>query len=179
MAVVAVALVSERVRVLLFQAPLDTPAWLRHLIAALARGDKEQARALVDAAEPAWVATLAGRAMSEGVVPSEERFCQLRDQAFERLYALRALASLGSMTGFLGAVIELIWLMSGDHGLAGLQAGLPAKLALEAAALSMVIGVSITVFCFAALSILRKAAVDLIGDMQRAMEAVGAAGDGG
>lgn len=170
LAAAVVAIVVERTRTLLFRAPLDTRTWLRALHAAVADGDRDGARALARVARPAWVAEIATRALSAD--PAEraeldELLSDYRYEAFRRLRALRILASVGTASGFFGAVLELIWLFSGDHGLAGLQAGRVERIALEGAALSVAIGIAVSVFAFVSLGILKRAAATLITDVQK------------
>lgn len=164
-----VAIVAERCRTLLFRAPIETGPWLRAVRAALEDGDREAARALIDAARPAWVAEAAHRALHEGsddVEPLDDLLADYRYEAFRRLRALRILASAGTASGLLGGILEVIWLFRGDHGLMALEAGRVERIALEHALLAIAMGAAISVFAFASLGILRRAATALVKDLR-------------
>jgi len=170
LAVAAVALVVDRFRALLFRAPLDTKPFLAAVGHALEDGDVDDARSLAAAGRPAWVAEVVEIGLEATGREVMERAAEVRFEATQRLYALRVFASLGTALGFLGAMVELIWLMSGDHGLLALQAGLVERIAMERGILAMVLGVAISVFCLVALSILKKAAIALVQDVARASD---------
>ena len=175
LAAVVVYIVVERMRTLLFVAPLDTRPWLRALTAALADSDTEAARSLATRAKPAWVgraAELALRDDPEATGELDELLTDCKYEAFRRLRALRILASMGTASGFLGAVIEIIWLFEGDHGLAALSAGRVERIALEAAILAIALGIAISVFAFVSLGVLKKAALTLVTDLGKTVEAL-------
>jgi hypothetical protein len=130
----------------------------------------DDARALAEAGAPAWVPEVVGLCLAGEGLEALERVSDLKYEATKRLYALRVFASLGTALGFLGALVELIWLMSGDHGLLALQAGLVERIAMERAILAMAIGVAISVFSLVALSVLKKAALSLIRDVTKALD---------
>jgi len=168
LAAVVVAIVVDRVRVLLYQAPLDTAPWLRAVTSAAQEGEVGETRALVAAAGRAWAAQVARVAVDRPEdLPLEEIVSDLRYDALKRLGALQSLARVSTAVGFLGAILELIWLLSGDHGLLGLMAGLPEKVAAEGAMLSVTLGVATSIFAFSALSVLKRGALALMRDMGR------------
>ncbi len=170
LAVAAIGVVAERCRALLFRAPVDTKPFLKAIDRAVEDGDVDDARALAKAGAPAWVPEVVSLCLAGEGMEALERASDLRYEATKRLYALRVFASLGTALGFLGALVELIWLMSGDHGLLALQAGLVERIAMERAILAMAIGVAISVFSLVSLSILKKAAMGLVRDVSRALD---------
>jgi hypothetical protein len=151
-------------------APVDTKPFLAAVRRALEDGDVEDVRSLAEAGRPAWVPDLIAVTLAGDPADAMERASDLRFDATRRLYALRVFASLGTALGFLGALVELIWLLSGDHGLLALQAGLVERIAMERAILAMVLGVAISVFCLVSLAILKKAALALARDLGSAAD---------
>lgn len=55
--------------------------------------------------------------------------------------SVRTAARLALLSGFAGALLEVMWLFQGDFGLAGLEAGLPERLAVQRGVYSIVLGV--------------------------------------
>jgi hypothetical protein len=172
LSVAAVALVAERVRWLLYRAPLDTSVFLAALGRALEDRDEAGARAMAERGRPAAVAEIATHVLS-GAGELDEVRAELSDRIMARLFAVKVVGRVGTALGFLGAILWLIWMMSGDHGLLALKAGLVEKIAVEGALLSMTLGVATSVFCMAALSILRRAAVALVKDVDRTIDRLG------
>jgi hypothetical protein len=171
LASVAVFVAAERIRELLFRAPL-APSFTSAVVAALEDGDRAHAEALTRAGGTAWVAETLHARLGPEPSMAEELLAELGYRATRRLYALRVFASLGTATGFLGAISQLIWLMSGDHGLLALKAGLVERIAMERALLCLVTGVAISVFCLVAMGVLKRAAIELVGDVKRAVTRV-------
>lgn len=176
-----VPLVVERIRTLFFEAPVDARPVLRVVRAALSEGNRDRVRAMVEAGRPAWVLRLVGAVLDgdeAGDDPQavlDEELSELRYQATRRLDGLRVLGSVASASGMFGAVLELIWYFQGDHGLAGLKAGLPEELAFERALLSVVIGFTLAGACLLTLRPLRAQARRLRADLSRAERALEAA----
>jgi biopolymer transport protein ExbB/TolQ len=172
-AVVAAAIVVERVRTLFYCAPLEARPYLRTLEAALEQGNHGRVEQLARLGRPAWLAELvwtALRAPDQGMpveAALEERFTELRFEAEQRVRTLRVLGSLGSAVGLLGAVLELIGYLQGDLGLAGLMAGLAERIAFRRAVTSLVAGVAIAMVCLSAFGVVRPQARRLITDMGR------------
>ncbi len=174
LAAVVGGIVVERCRTLLYRAPLDTGPWLRAVSGAIGDGDLGAARALVEAGRPAWVAEVARALLSPGgEADVDELLTDYKYEAFRRLRALRILASAATASGFLGAVIEMIWLFQGDHGLMALEAGRVERIALHHAMLSVALGIAIAVFAFVSLAILKRAATTLLTDLQRVATCIG------
>jgi hypothetical protein len=170
------ALVVHRARVLLFEAPIDTKPFLGALVSAVETGDRAKAQRLLAGAQPSWVAQMAECVLGERAdLEEEELISDFRFEAFKGLRALRTLASMGTATGFLGAIVQIIWLYHGDLGLLALQAGLPEKIALERALAAMAAGVAIAIVAFSSLAVLKRAAMQLVKDAERAQTALAAA----
>jgi hypothetical protein len=127
---------------------------------------------MAERGRPAAVAEIATRVLS-GAGELDEVRAELADRIMARLFAVKVVGRVGTALGFLGAILWLIWMMSGDHGLLALKAGLVEKIAVEGALLSMTLGVATSVFCMAALSILRRAAVALVKDVDRTIDRLG------
>ena len=69
----------------------------------------------------------------------------------------------------------LVWMIEGDHGLLGLQAGLPEKIAMERALLTVTIGAAVALFAQASRNSLRSVAEKSLREARRAARAVEAA----
>ena len=116
-------------------AEVDGRRYLRLARVAIARRDLVALATLAERAGDAWVAALtfdALEAITEGTdvgARLDERMIEIRFDAGRGLRSLRVLASLASASGLMGAVGAYLWMLSGDHGLAGLQAGLPMRIA--------------------------------------------------
>ena len=138
-----------RTSALFFVAPLGA----REVRAAVREGLDSAAthtlRALADAGGQAWLARLA-RAASDAVAEQapvdhavEQAATELEFESVAGLSTLRALGLLGVALGLLGATWELIWMLTGDHGLLGLVAGLPEQVATRAAVQAVANGLAI------------------------------------
>ena len=170
LAAVVIAIVYERTRLLLYRAPLDTRRWLKAVRTAVADDDRPAAEATIAASRPAWIAETAHLALSDAPeAPGEldELLTDYAYEAFKRLRALRILASAGTASGFFGAVLELIWMLEGEHGLAGLKAGRVEGEAARDALLAIALGIVISVVAFVALNVLKRAAVQLVTDVRK------------
>ncbi|MFW5877227.1 MAG: MotA/TolQ/ExbB proton channel family protein [Myxococcota bacterium] len=178
LAVVAVAVIASRIRVLLYDAPLPLRPFRRLLTAAVRDGDMERARAMAAAAEPAWVGQAARTALEahgeghEAWLSAEPLLLELRFEAERGLWGLRALASLASALGFLGAIWELLKMLQGDHGLEGLMAGLAERMAFERALLSLLLGAVVAGVCLYARAILGRQAVRLLRDVRDLLDSL-------
>jgi len=176
LAVAAVGFVVDRFRELLFIAPVDTTPYLAAVGHALADGDLDEARDLARRGSPAWVPAVLELGLrdgseteaGEGEADLFEQVAELRYMASRRIYPLRVFASLGTALGFLGALKEIIWMFSGDHGLLALKAGLVESIAMERAILAMALGIAISVFSLVALRIVKRAAMGLMRDVAKA-----------
>jgi biopolymer transport protein ExbB/TolQ len=173
---VAVMVVAiPRIRALVYQAPIESKPFFAELEKLLA-SDRERAKRLARAAEPAW----AGRAALLGMTESSSREMQafLDDLAFEAqrsLTALRALGRLASAAGLLGAVFSILWMLEGDHGILRLAAGRVEAIALEDAIISVALGMSISMFAISVRRMLVRQGTRLLRDSERAIEIVLAA----
>ena len=126
------------------------------ILASLRAGELARARALATGGGDAWEAQLGRMAIdahNRGVdvgAMVEEVMADIRFQAAAGLRSLRVLASIGSASGLMGACVEYVWLMAGDHGLAGLMPGRPQELATARAIVSVAIGFSVMIVALAA-----------------------------
>ena len=142
-------LIGRRVHEVYFEAGRFDARLGEALLASLRAGEIERARALVRAAGPAWDARLGGAALTahdDGVdvgAHVDEVMTDLRFRAAAGLQSLRVLGSIGSASGLMGACVEFVWLMAGDHGLTGLMAGRPQEIATGRALLAVAIGFSV------------------------------------
>jgi biopolymer transport protein ExbB/TolQ len=180
LAACAAAVVAARIRDLFFVAPLPVDALLRGLKNRAAVGDMEGAAALAARGGPAWVARVAGRALAahgagceaeeeEGL---EELLADLSYEATRGLWALRILARAASAAGLLGAVIAVLELRYGHGGLIRLVAGLPERIAMERALLSVLLGMATAGVCLYARGLLRRQALRLLADVRRVEDRV-------
>lgn len=156
LAVGVLALVGKRVHEVFFGAARFDKRLGEAIVAHLRSGEIEQARALAIGGGPAWEARIGRAALDahdRGVdvgATVDEVMRDVRFQSSAGLRSLRVLASIGSASGLMGACIEYVWLMTGDHGLAGLMAGLPQELATARGILAVAIGFSIMIVAFSA-----------------------------
>ncbi|MEM9191734.1 MAG: hypothetical protein AAGF12_21360 [Myxococcota bacterium] len=164
-------LILRRSRALLFEAPVDTNPFLKALRARLEAGDRSGAQALASAGKPAFVPQVVDEALQDRVA-GEERLVDLRLEALRGLWVLKVLGRIGTATGILGAIVELVWMLEGDHGLLPLKAGAVESIALNDGMQSVVLGVGSAIVAFIALGMLRRAATRLIQDMNRAFKVV-------
>lgn len=150
------ALVGRRVHEVFFAAGRHDRRLGDAILASLRAGELERARALSAGGGPAWEARL-GRAafdaLDRGVdvgATVDEVMAEVRYRASAGLRSLRVLASIGSASGLMGACVEYVWLMTGDHGLSGLMAGRPQEMATARAILAVAIGFSVMIVALSA-----------------------------
>ena len=136
------------------------------VLASLDAGELARVRALGHA--DGWGAQLTRAALEaqrEGVdvgIALDEASADIRYEAGKGVRGLRVAASLGSASGLLGACWEFLWLTGGDHGLAGLVAGLPLQIATERALLAVGLGFAITILSLGARTqLVREATLQL------------------
>ncbi len=176
LAAAAIGFVVDRFRALLFIAPVDTAPYLAAVGHALADGDLAEARDLARRGSPGWVPAVLELGLRDGSEPESgegdhdlfEQVAEFRYLASRRIYPIRVFASLGTALGMLGALKELIWMFSGDHGLLALKAGLVESIAMERAILAMALGIAISIFSLVALQIVKRAAMALMRDVAQA-----------
>jgi hypothetical protein len=131
----------------LFQAQLNRPAFVRELRAALEANQIDQAKLLAEACLPAWPARIAlsglqaqqARLSVQAAV--EEERTELLHSVPNGIATLRALARMAPPLAFIGVICELGRALNGGYGLAGLQRGLPQKLAIERGLVTFALGV--------------------------------------
>lgn len=161
-AAVALWVVVRRLRVVLFDAPLDAHHFARALDRALDGGDLDQARALARAGGEAWLARVARAALDVWTEPRavrgalDEVLAELREQANAGLLPLRMIASLGSTLGLLAAILALNHVGVRSGGLLALQAGLVQSLAVAQAVASVALGGSTAIVVLVARAVIRK-----------------------
>lgn len=158
---------GQRARVVLFTASLDRKAFVAALRAALAAGQLELGRALASACLPAWPARIALRGI-EAIEARSDLHASVEEQRIELLHlaptgiaALRTLARMAPPLAFIGIISELNRALSGDYGLAALQRGLPARLALERGLTTFALGIATTLLAAAAARVLIRAVNEL------------------
>jgi hypothetical protein len=157
----------QRARVVLFTASLDRKAFVPALRAALGAGQLELGRSLANACLPAWPARIAVRGIealesrSDLGAALEEQRIELSHMAPTGIAALRSLARMAPPLAFIGIISELGRALSGDYGLAALQRGLPARMALERGLLTFALGVVTTLVAVAAARVLIRAVNEL------------------
>lgn len=173
------ALISERTRTLFYRAPLEAKPYAKVALRAVRAGDWSAAEALARAGKPAWIAEVLGAAVEarkrgEAVtIALDEVLSELKYEAERSLLSLRVLSSLASVSGMLGAVIEVLRFLSGDVGLLGMMAGLSERTTAERALLAFVIGASTAAVAMASRRTLGRQAVRLYreaADMGAAIE---------
>jgi len=182
LAAAAIGFVVDRFRALLFIAPVDTAPYLAAVGHALADGDLDEARDLARRGSPGWVPAVLELGLGDGDGSDDEadtesgegdhdlfeQVAEFRYLASRRIYPIRVFASLGTALGMLGALKELIWMFSGDHGLLALKAGLVESIAMQRAILAMALGIAISIFSLVALQIVKRAAMALMRDIAQA-----------
>ncbi len=102
----------------------------------------------------------------------DEVMGDVRYRASAGLRSLRVLASIGSASGLMGACIEYVWLMTGDHGLSGLMAGRPQELATTRAILAVAIGFSVMIVALSARTQLGREGRALLGRANKTAQAL-------
>ena len=91
---------------------------------------------------------------------------ELRREAVAGIGGLRTLGRVASPLAFAGVMFDLAAALGGGRGLEALQRGLAEQLALDRAILAMCIGVSTSLFCFAAATRLQHLARDRFADLR-------------
>jgi hypothetical protein len=175
----ASTLIVRRLRVLLFEAPLDAGAFIGALQTALEAGQVDLARALAAACAPAWPARLATIALADrhadhrdaaGAEPPltlEEAHGDLEQLLWKDRDSIVALGRIASPLAFIGVIIEAGTAFSGGDGLVALQRGLAASIALQRSLLMFALGVSTTLVCLTAAAIVQRQATGLRRDLDR------------
>jgi biopolymer transport protein ExbB/TolQ len=176
----AVWMIGLRIRLLWFEAPLDTGTFIEALTAAVSGHQLGLARRIAAACSPAWVANLAASALAaievgrgdsiDAVI--EETRSHLRQSAFRGHATIAALGRMASPLALIGVVLELGHAFHGDGGLLGLQRGLPMRLALERSLLTFALGLATSVVCFVAVGALQRGARELDRDLTRVVSAL-------
>ena len=182
LAAAALFLIARRLRPLLFEAPLDTRAWLAALATALDAGELELAEALARACLPAWPAQLALEgieelrahrdprpALEEAYADFERRLGQSRD-------AIAVLGRMASPLALIGVIVETGKALGGGEGLAALQSGLPVTVALQRSLLAVALGIATAIVCFTATGIAQREARAMRRDLERVAQAIARAG---
>jgi hypothetical protein len=175
----ASTLIVRRLRVLLFEAPLDAGAFIGALQTALEAGQVDLARTLADACAPAWPARLAtvgltdrgadqrNAAGTEPPLTLEEAHGDLEQLLWKDRDSIVALGRIASPLAFIGVIIEAGTAFGGGDGLVALQRGLAASLALQRSLLMFALGVSTTLVCLTAAAIIQRQATGLRRDLDR------------
>jgi hypothetical protein len=180
----ALGLGARTLRVLLFEAPLDTRAFLGALAPALEAGQLELARSLAQACLPAWAARLATQGIAALVERSDVRMALDEGRADLELGlgqdrdVLVVLGRMASPLAFIGIIVETGRALGGGEGLSALQRGLPVTIALQRSLLTFAIGVATTIACFTAAGIARRQAQALQRDLERVTSVISRAGRG-
>jgi hypothetical protein len=158
---------GRRAGVVLFTENLDRKLFVPALRAALAAGQLELGRALASACLPAWSARIALRGIeaietrSDLDATLEEQRVDLLQRAPTGIAALRSIARMAPPLAFIGIINELNRALSGDYGLAALQRGLPARLALERGLSTFALGIATTFLAVAGARVLVRAVKEL------------------
>ena len=173
LALAALIWIARRLRVLLFEAPLDTSAFLPAISTALDAGEIALAAGLAGACEPAWLARLARRALIEleqGRDPRsalDEAHSELESGLWLGSDAIRVLGRMAMPIAFIGVIVQSGLALGGGEGLVGLQRGLAASIALQRSLLAFSIGVSTTLVCLAAAATIQRQGRALRRDLDR------------
>jgi hypothetical protein len=178
LALVVIALAAPRIRHLLYRAPLETKAFHAELRKTL-ESDRSRALALAKSAGEAWVGRAAVFAFEHGS-NDREVHAFLDDLAHESqrgLTVLRMLGRFASAAGVLGAVIAILWMLEGDHGLLRLAAGRVEAIALNDAIVSVALGVAISMFAITVRRMLTLQGTRLLKDAERTVEIVRASAE--
>lgn len=166
LALTSVTLIALRVRAIFFHGAAHDRRYGEAVLASLDAGEIERVRSLGRAG--GWAAQITRAALDaqrEGVdvgLALDEASADIRFEAGKGVRGIRVAASLGSASGLLGACWEFLWLTGGDHGLAGMVAGLPLKIATERALLAVCMGFGVTILCLGARTqLVREATLQL------------------
>ena len=174
----ALGLIARRLYVLLFQAPLDTRAFLSALETALSAHQLDLARSLAEACAPAWSARLALAGLTElerGASPAsalDEAHAELAHGLARGRDALVASGRIASPLAFIIVIVETGKALHGGEGLIGLQRGLALSVALQRSLLAFAIGLATSLVCFAAAGIVQRRALAISADLERVANAV-------
>lgn len=176
------ALIYRRARVLWFDAPLEAKALVDRGEKMLLADQFDAFRALAKQLGPtAWLGrmfTCVGTGapdLEQAERDVDELLADLKDETLADLKPLRVLASLGTMSGLLGAAIEITHGATPDTSIRALEAGLPARLAFANAMDCMALGIAITVVAGMSLRVFRRDAVRLFGEARVAADRLCAA----
>lgn len=176
---VALAQLARTARAIVWLAPCDVRALTEAIAVALRGRQRELARTIAAACEPAWAAQMLGEALAEGKgegerpedTMDEARSALVGDQA-DRVRALAALGRIAGPLAFLAIVLEMAAAFGPNQGLAALQRGLVQSIAIERAALSFAIGLATALACTAAATFMRERLRVLSDELKRAREAI-------
>jgi hypothetical protein len=172
-AIAALTWIVRRLQVLLFEAPLDASAFVPALATALEAGQIALASNLAAACEPAWPARLARLALVEierGRNPRnalDETYADLESALWQGRDAIVVLGRMATPVAFIGVIVQTGLALGGGEGLAGLQRGLPASIALQRSLLAFSIGLSTTIVCLTAAATIQRHARALRRDLDR------------
>jgi hypothetical protein len=162
-ALAVMALIAERVRVLLYRSATSDRA-MKWLASRLRAGDVDSPAAWARRVPDSFVARVILETLDQGNPERDPDVLRvdLRHAAVARLGVLRGCATLASALGLLGGIMAIRRGLSGEGGLLALQAGLAQQIALSEALECMALGVGTSALCFFALAEFRKAARDLL-----------------
>lgn len=144
----------------------------RAIDAARRAGASEELARLGEAGGSAWLARVVrafGDPASAGV---DGVLLELRIEATAGLDQLRVLGRLSTTVGVLGALGALGWLRFADHGLAGLEAGLPEAMAMGWAVDAIGRGFTAGLFASGAATLLARRARSLLLEARELAEAL-------
>jgi hypothetical protein len=182
LATAALSLIVQRLRVLLFEAQLDTDAFLDAFETALGSRQLELALHIAESCAPAFAARLATCALSNVEQPRLTKAtieATQGDLARAAFNGRAAIATLGRMAGplaLIGVILEIGTALHGGEGLAGLQRGFAMRIALQRSVLTFVLGLATSLVCFAAAAILQRNARQLVHALKRVAAAIDRAG---
>jgi hypothetical protein len=166
-------LIARRVRILLFEAPVDIKPFADALESAIGAGQLQLARQIAEACVPAWPARLASSGLAElerggsALAVIEEAQLDFEAQSWRGLGAIVALGRMASPLAFIGVILEIGRAFGGGSGVEGLQRGLLASRALERSLFTFALGVATFAVCFAGATILQRRARRVRADLQR------------
>jgi hypothetical protein len=151
------AIVAERVRALAWRGPVDSGA----VIDALRVASSEDVVRRLPGTFAADLLEAVARERSADDSPSRAIDAALLDVRFaigDRLRLVRGLSSLASAGGLLVAVAWGLWARYGDHGVLGLAAGGPERLAMMEGVRAVGVGLATAFFGLTSLAVLRREA---------------------
>jgi hypothetical protein len=171
----ALVQLARTAHAIVWEAPGDARALGDAFAVAIRGNQRELARAIASACQPAWSAHMLGAALEErdGLRPEEAmedvRGTLVGDQA-DRLRTLAAFGRIAGPLAFLAIVLELGAAFGPGHGLAALQRGLVQSIAIERAALSFSIGIATAMASTACATFMRERLRSLSDELKRARE---------